>query len=179
MKGVIFTEFLEMVEATGGLDLVDEIIDAAGDAAPTAGAYTAVGTYDHTEIVALVGALSEKTETPVPELLKSFGAHLFQRFTVLYPRLFEKHSDAFTFLENVDTYIHVEVLKLYPNAELPRFEVERPSAPQLLMTYHSSRHLEDLAEGLIRGCLDHFGARAGISRETSGGAPRFVITQED
>lgn len=45
MKGIVFTEFVDMVEAQFSADMVDDILD---DAAPASGgAYTAVGTYDH------------------------------------------------------------------------------------------------------------------------------------
>jgi hypothetical protein len=56
MKGVVFTEFLEMVEGRFGLAMADRIIEAAQ--LPSSGAYTAVGTYDYTEMVHLVNALS-------------------------------------------------------------------------------------------------------------------------
>ena len=55
MKGVVFTEFVEMVEARFGLPMLDRIIEAAQ--LPSGGAYSAVGTYDHGEMVQLVGAL--------------------------------------------------------------------------------------------------------------------------
>ena len=45
MKGVIFTEFLEMVESHFSPEMADRIITAAR--LPSGGAYTAVGTYDH------------------------------------------------------------------------------------------------------------------------------------
>ena len=49
MKGIVFTEFLEMVEASYGLQTVDTIIENAS--LPSEGAYTAVGTYDFNEMV--------------------------------------------------------------------------------------------------------------------------------
>jgi predicted homoserine dehydrogenase-like protein len=64
MKGIVFTEFLDMVETTISADAVDDVIEAAG--VPSGGAYTAVGTYDHKEMVSLVGALSEVSGHPVP-----------------------------------------------------------------------------------------------------------------
>ena len=51
MKGVIFTEFLGMVADRFSEDMVDDIIEASD--LPSGGAYTAVGIYDHGEIVAL------------------------------------------------------------------------------------------------------------------------------
>ena len=163
MKGVIFTEFLELVEGKFGFDMVDDIIEACD--LPSGGNYTAVGTYDHTEIVALVVELSQRTEIPVPDLLQVYGEHLFGRFTKLYPQFFENAENGFDFLEGVEDYIHVEVKKLYPTAELPKFENERISPTELRLTYHSSRHLEDVAEGLIKGCMAHFDTPVEIDRE--------------
>jgi hypothetical protein len=37
-------------------------------------------------------------------------------------------DDALDFLERVDKVIHVEVLKLYPDAMLPRFDTTRDGA---------------------------------------------------
>ena len=54
MKGMVFTEFLEMVESTFSADMVDDIIDDS--APPSGGAYTSVGTYDHQELVGMVTA---------------------------------------------------------------------------------------------------------------------------
>ena len=54
--------------------------------------------------------------------------------------------------------------KLYPDAELPTFEVKRPSADELQMLYKSKRPFADLALGLIRGCADHYGERVEIER---------------
>jgi hypothetical protein len=163
MKGIIFTEFMELVEDKFGMDMLDDIIDDSD--LPSGGVYTAVGTYDHGEIVALVSALSTRSEIPVPTLLQVYGEHLFSRFPVLYPGFFtKKDQTAFDFLESVESYIHVEVKKLYPDAQLPSFETTRTDPGTLVMIYRSGRHLEDVAEGLIRGCFIHFGEECGISR---------------
>ena len=59
MKGVVFTELLEMVEARFSLGVVDTIITRS---APASGAhYTSVGTYPSEELVALVRELSAVT----------------------------------------------------------------------------------------------------------------------
>jgi Haem-NO-binding len=44
MKGMVFTEFLELVERSWGEELVDELIESCELA--SGGAYTSVGTYD-------------------------------------------------------------------------------------------------------------------------------------
>lgn len=177
MKGVIFTEFLTMVEQAHGLDMVDTIIEKSD--LPSGGAYTAVGTYPHTEIVSLVVNLSEETSTEISDLLKAFGQYLFHSLAKAYPMFVQKSSDPLDFLEQVETYIHVEVRKLYPDAELPTFECSRPNSPdQLHMVYHSIRHMEDVCEGLIKGSLEHFGAQATVERKTlDDDTELFVITK--
>lgn len=162
MKGVVFTSFLEMVEESHGLDMVDDIIDASE--LPSGGSYTAVGTYDHTEIVALVVALSAKTGVAVPELLKAFGEHLFSILISSYPQFGAHLTSSLDMFESIENYIHVEVRKLYPDAELPTFKCDRIAPDKLKMIYQSSRHFEDLCEGLIRGALKHFAETAEITR---------------
>lgn len=173
MKGMVFTEFLEMVEAVFSPDIADTIITKAN--LPSGGVYTAVGTYDHDEMVALVTHLSAETKTPVPDLLKAFGRHLFGRFAKGYAQFFEGKADAFAFLSGVEDYIHVEVRKLYPDAELPSFNYQRPNPETLVMTYRSKRPFADLAEGLIQGCFAHFGEDVDIARATLSTAPETVV----
>jgi len=169
VKGIIFTELVEMVETTFSPEIADRIIEKSD--LPSGGVYTAVGTYDHSEIVSLVTALSEETGMPAKDLVLAYCNHLFGRFTELYPQFFSDKQDVFSFLKGVDGVIHVEVKKLYPDAELPRFTCEELSDNELRMTYHSSRHLGDVAEGLILGCIGHFKEDITIARKdlTNGG----------
>lgn len=177
MKGMVFTEMLDMVESTWSLDMVDAIIARAN--LPHGGAYTAVGTYPHEEIVALVVALSAETGIPVADLVRAFGKHLFERFAQLYTRFFEGITGSFQFLTGIEDVIHAEVRKLYPDAELPTFEVEK-SGDTLSLTYFSEHPFADLAEGLIAGCIAHFGEKIDLKREAVSGLPgaqaRFILT---
>lgn len=162
MKGMVFTEFLEMVETKFSTDMVDNILDEANPA--SGGAYTSVGTYDHRELVDLVVALSKHTDIPVPSLVKTYGQHLFTVFANNYQNFFEGVPDAFTFLNGIEEVIHAEVIKLYPDAELPTFHCKR-DGNLLYMTYHSNRHFADLAEGLILGSAAYFNETFKIDRE--------------
>lgn len=161
MKGIVFTELIEMVENDLGFDIADRMITNAK--VENGGAYTSVGTYDHSQLIQLVVSLSEETGIEVPELVRAFGKHLFMRFHELYPYFFEGINSAFQFLPMVEKYIHVEVRKLYPDAELPSFECEESNST-LKMTYTSTRPFADLAEGLILSCIDHFGKLVNVDR---------------
>ncbi|WP_298632572.1 heme NO-binding domain-containing protein [uncultured Umboniibacter sp.] len=161
MKGVVFTEFFELVETTFGEDVLDDIIDKAD--LDSEGAYTAVGKYDHDDMVKLVEALSAEINVPVPELIETYGKYLFGRFVVIYPGFFDGVSSTFSFLSRIDNHIHVEVKKLYPDAELPVFDAII-NGPKMTMTYDSKRPFGYLAKGLINGCIEHFGETIEIIR---------------
>jgi hypothetical protein len=162
MKGVVFTEFLEMVEAKFGLELVDQLIESSQ--LPSGGAYTSVGTYSYQELIELVGHLSNKSSVPVPELVKAFGHYLFQRFITLYPFVLKGVQTASQFLASVEGLIHVEVKKLYPDAELPELDFQAGEKGWDLV-YRSARPFADLCEGLVSECLEHFGDRGTLSRQ--------------
>jgi hypothetical protein len=161
MKGIVFSEFSEMVEEVFSPEMLDQIIEQAD--LPSQGAYTAVGTYDHAEIISLVQHLSAATDTPADVLVKAFGRHLAGRFSTLYPGFFEGVEGTFEFLETIENHVHAEVRKLYPDAELPAFEASS-QGERLTLLYQSRRPFADLAEGLILGCSEHFGETVEIVR---------------
>jgi hypothetical protein len=72
--------------------------------------------------------------------------------------------DSFSFLASIEDVIHVEVRKLYPDAELPRFESTFPVEGSMEFVYRSPRHFDDLAAGLIAGCIEHFGEDVQVTR---------------
>jgi hypothetical protein len=160
MKGLIFNEFLEMVEEKFGYEMVDKII--SGSNLPNDGAYTSVGTYPHSEMVSLVTNLSKHTKITVPALLENFGQYIFNVFKKNYSRYVECYSNTFELLSNVEDTIHVEVLKLYPEAKLPSIITNVQTDNKMRLLYKSSRGMSDLAKGLIYGCLNHFNEKGEI-----------------
>jgi hypothetical protein len=173
MKGIVFTEFMEMLEAQHSQDVVEEVLDRVD--LPSQGAYTSVGTYDSSEMVALVVETSAQTGIPVPELLRTFGHHLFGRFVGLFPVFFENMTTSLEFLPTVHSFVHLEVQKLYEDAELPTFETESSAPGHITMTYRSSRNLPDLAQGLIEASIAHFGDALTVHRAAHGTDPGAVV----
>ena len=167
-----------MVEDQFGLEVADTMIERA--CVSNGGAYTAVGTYDHHEILRMITELSASTGIGASALVRAFGEHLFGRFAVMYERMVAGSPSALDFLAGIESRIHKEVLKLYPEAELPRFECRFLRAGCLEMVYDSTRPFADLAEGLIQGCAHHFHENIEIQREDvsspSGFATRFTVT---
>lgn len=181
MKGVVFTEFMELVEDSFSFETADKIIEGADLA--SGGAYTSLGTYNHEELLKMVTLLSEMSDAPIPDLVRTFGLHLAKRFAVGFPQFFE-NTDYFTFLKGVDSYIHVEVRKLYADAELPKFETERIDENVMVMRYSSTRPFADLAHGLVLGTADYFGEDVEVDyqdnspEDAPGTKASFTITRK-
>ncbi len=168
MKGVVFTEFLELVEKAHGLQVTDQVI--AKDC-PFHSSFTAVGTYDHRDLVSMIVELSGETGTAVKDLVHAFGKHLFHTFLGSYPEAFRGIDNTFDLLTSVERVIHVEVLKLTPDAELPRFEFPEAEPGTFNIEYSSTRPFADLAGGLIEACIEHFGESLTVQRTDLAGEP--------
>lgn len=178
MKGMIFTEFLEMVEDKFGFDMVDSIIENAKD--PNNGAYTAINTYSHTQLVDLVVELHKKTNIPLPDLLSIYGRHLFSKLAENYPTLLEGVTDPFVMLVDIEVLIHTEVRKLYPEANPPKFYGKILDEKTLELNYESHRSMGDVAVGLILGCGDFFNVPLEVKQTSvsdDGKKVGFIITK--
>lgn len=153
MKGIVFTEFLDAVDDELGPIAVENVIDRCD--LESGGAYTSVGTYACSEMGQLVGALAAETGDDPAKVLTWFGEKLAASFKVNYPAYFDT-TNFFDFIESIDSHIHKEVKKLYPDAELPRFHTISRTDTALELDYVSSRGLELLAKGMLQGCATVF-----------------------
>ena len=170
MKGFIFSELIDYSTDTFGDRLDGDLRSLRYDGAAA---------YPHHDLVDLVARIALATGVPGPELLRRFGAHLFGRFATLYPVFFVDLDSAIGFLSQINGYVHDEVQKLHPDAEFPHFAcVQRPDGA-LEMRYRSARPFADLAEGLLRGCVEWFGESIEVTRQdlapADGTAARFVL----
>lgn len=161
MKGIVFTEFLDMVEKKFGYETVDLIITTSK--LESNGIYTAVGTYPHYEIINLLMTLSDTVKIDPLLLLKEFGKYTFDTFLVSYPHFFASTNNSFDFLHSIDNHIHVEVLKLYPDATLPKFVSEETEDETMTLFYKSERKMGAFAEGLIEKSFDYYNEKCIIN----------------
>ena len=171
MKGIIFTEFIELVETAFGYTVANALLESCD--LPSGGAYTSVGTYDHLEILTLVGQLQKLTGTPAPDLLETYGKYLFPKLADQMTAMSLKFDGALDLLCSLETIIHKEVLKLYPDAELPSFDIEKINIKEILMEYRSCRPFAHLAKGLIDGCGDYYQQTLTVSMKHINAEPEF------
>lgn len=110
------------------------------------------------------------------DLLNKFGHHLYATFKKNYPVFFQEVKHPFDLLERIDNHIHVEVKKLYPDAELPSFETHREGTT-MTMIYRSERKMADLALGLIEASSNDMGVSMELRTEAlshDGTAVKFI-----
>jgi predicted hydrocarbon binding protein len=153
MKGIIFRLLNQMVEDRLGLEVWTKILEKVNP--HSGGVYTTAGTYPDEELLSLVGELSQVSGKPAEQLVYAFGEYMLPQLAKAYPGFFEGMAPK-PFLLSIHDVIHVEVKKLYPDADLPTIEYENPAADRLVMKYQSPRKLCRLAEGLIDGTAKHF-----------------------
>ena len=176
MKGIVFTEFLDLVEKKFGLEMVDTIIKSSN--LTTGGAYTAVGTYQFGDMVQLLQNLSKNTGISTDDLLYVFAEHFFETLKQNYASMLNAYSDPIVLLSSIENHIHVEVLKIYPDAELPTFQVIEKTDTSLVLIYKSSRAMHHFGLGLMHKAFSHFNATASIIMEKlkpNGTEVKFII----
>jgi len=152
-----------MVENDFGFEVADRIIENSDTTSK--GIFTGVGTYPSQDMMSLLGQLEMEVNQPVSDLLVHFGEHLFHRFSSLYVYLVADIKDTFKLLQQIEDFIHVEVKKLYPDAQLPAIDTRMLSHDTMELIYRSRRKLGYLAQGLMMGCAAYFGETIEIQME--------------
>ncbi len=170
-----------MVESRFSVEVAEQVIEAAN--LPSGGSYTSLGTYSHHEILKLVIKLSSISGANPADMQVVFGEYLFTRFHEVHPEFFDGMEGSFEFLGKVQGYIHMEVQKLYPEANPPKLVCKRIDDNHMELFYQSHRPFAPLALGLIKGCAIHFGENLTIYYEPlpgtgDGTEARFHLTLE-
>jgi len=164
MKGIIFNILENLIIEKFGDETMEEIYAEANfsaDAPPFIGPET----YPDSDLYAMVILLSQKSNLPVDDLIFEFGKFMFHVLADNYPVFLENISSPIGFLKNVNDIIHVEVKKLFEEANPPTVIVEEINQNQCKLFYKSERKLCKLLEGLLEGVADHFGQKVSYSHQ--------------
>lgn len=158
MKGIVFNILEEVVTASYGEAVWDDLLDAAG----SNGVYTSLGSYPDDDMTRLVKAASDATGLPPHDVVRWFGRQAMPRLAERYPAFFTAYSSTRPFVLALNTIIHPEVRKLHTGAACPHFDFQDADDGVLLIGYQSPRRLCALAHGFIEGVADHYSERAEV-----------------
>lgn len=159
MHGVIFTNFSELVIEKWGMETWNQLLEKTQP--ENQGAYVGTEQYQDAEMVDLVVALSEVSGVAVEDLLFAYGQYLYSKLANWAPSALEKINGFESMLLNIDSIIHAEVRRLYPNAYVPEILTEKHE-DGIKLIYTSKRRLTKVMEGLIHGGADFYGEKCEV-----------------
>lgn len=162
MKGLILVGFLEWVEQRHGADAADELVEAT--ALESQGAFTSVGVYPYTELVALAETLAAREGRPVSEVLLQYARESVASVAHGHDYLLEGMTSALDVFGTVGERIHPEVMALHPDAVLPRITTQLMDDGSMQLDYRSHEPLAVMCEGRILGTIDLYGGGYDVSR---------------
>ncbi len=160
MKGIIFNLLEDVVTRGHGEQTWDLLLQDAG----LDGAYTSLGSYADTDLVALVGAASARLQLDEDAIVRWFGQEAMPMLARDYPGFFTPHTTLRPFLLALNDVIHPEVRKLYPGADVPVFDFDAIDEDTLAIGYDSPRRLCSLAEGFIDAAAGVYGEQVRIEQ---------------
>lgn len=163
MKGIFFTELLELTEEEFGINLTEKIIAELG--AGNNGVYEATDDYEYHQFVELCDLLSLEVRISPSDLVKNFGEYLFTRFIILFRPDFAGNTDIFEFLGQIDDFIHHSIQDRFTKLEIPNFRAFQINDSAFQMSYQSEELLIDLAIGLFMGCQRFFNEELTLKTE--------------
>lgn len=160
MKGVVFTELLDLIENKYGYTMVDTLLTNCDLASK--GIYTSVGNYPSEELHSLINELHNKISKPQSELLHELGVHLFSVFERMYKDYFVPYNHAFDFLKNINELLEIELHKLYPEEHLAIIEYNKVSETKLELTCPYTNKMCHLIIGLLEALTHYYCHSANI-----------------
>lgn len=177
MKGLVLDGLLGFIRASHDEVFTEQLL--SGLDLPSRGVYTSVGTYDIAEMHTILAAYCQQTDSKPSAILFAFGRWMFPKLIMRYVASHTTPRNTFELLRTLDGVIHVEVRKLYNDAELPEFRATEVSDTCMRLRYRSARRLEDFAEGLIHGSAAFFGESIQVHREADGDATVFTLSRSE
>lgn len=154
MKGIIFNLLEEFITENLGESAYEKILEQCQ--LTTQEPFVGPGSYPDEDLMAIAGKTIETMGVTADEALRAFGRFCFPRMVGKYPEFVNPFNHPKPFLKSIDSVVHVEVKKLYKDAEPPCFVYEDPADDTLVIKYSSKRKLCKFMEGLIDGVADHF-----------------------
>jgi len=163
MKGLIFSHLLQYVEKEYDTKTKDLMLAHAGSSSAD-GVYHEGDSYPYEEIFLLVGNLSTITNVSMAKTFENFGEYLFIQLARAFSHFFSPNETLFGFLQKLESHIHLEVRKKFPDANLPGFDFEPIDENNLKMIYKSERAMSDFGMGMIKGAAIWFNRKVFVGK---------------
>ncbi|MCU1349163.1 MAG: hypothetical protein JWO56_2193 [Acidobacteria bacterium] len=154
LHGIIFHELKKFANTKFGEKSWEQLLLKAGLGGSV---YLASKSYPDEQVVALVGAASEKAGLPAGEILESFGEFIAPDLMSMFRSLIRPEWRTLDVLENTENTIHKVVRLNYAEATPPYLQAKRVTPTAVVITYTSPRRFCAIAKGITRGIAGHYG----------------------
>lgn len=148
MHGVIFLELNRFVDSRFGPSVWKEVVRQAGLSNPV---FLPTQLYPDADLLAIVSALSRRSEQEPGRLVEDFGAFMVPSLATLYAALIDADWKLLDLLEHTEETIHRVVRIRAPGAAPPRLKCRRAAPDEVEVLYSSERKLCALAKGIVAG----------------------------
>mgnify|MGYP001797273030 CR=1 FL=1 len=162
MIGFVFREFVDFVETKFGSQVLSSIRTAANT--PEVESFDDEAEYDERYLFNLVECLHRATGISQNDIVRIFGKHLFARLVVNYQSYLKPADSSFEFMQQVENLANRQIKQVNPESSL-KLEYNPESTDRMIMVYQSCDEYTDLTEGLMKGCIEHFGEKVVIEKE--------------
>ncbi|OCQ22147.1 hypothetical protein A7985_10180 [Pseudoalteromonas luteoviolacea] len=154
MKGHIFMLLEDFISEVAGDEVLYEALEECSF--DSSKGFVRTENYPDEQLVELVNIVVGKMGISISEAHFSFGQWLYPKLSNLLPSQFTQYPHPAHVLKQLDDLHHVELKKLYPDAQPPAFQynVTGPYTAQLI--YTSPRRLFDLVKGVLAGMSSYY-----------------------
>ncbi len=160
MKGIVFNIFQKFVEENIGEEEWEDVLEETGFDDDV---FVAPKTYKDEDFLSIVTKTIEKFKLVPEQAIHSFGKFSFPILISKIPDLVKQFEDSKSFLKGLDSIIHIEVKKLLPGAETPRFFYKEIEANKIRLEYVSKRNLPSFVTGLLEGLGEYYNEKINVS----------------
>lgn len=177
MKGHIFNLLEQFIEESAGPEALDEILDAcvfSGD-----GVFVRPGNYPDEDLVEFVDKAVDRLGITVKEAHSAFGTWIYPHLTRLVPETVTQREHPKVFLMDLERIHEVELRKLWPDAQPPRFRCEDTGPDTMRIHYDSPRQMFDLLEGVLRSVEQYYGVTLRFERRLVSGPAGYPLAEYD
>jgi hypothetical protein len=188
VKGIVFTEFLDLVEEKFGLEMVDKIISQSS--LESEGIYTSIGTYSFYEMLQLLNSLNKYKGLSIINLLRVYAKQIFSVMHLIYPEMLTRYKDPIEMIAAMNHHIEkiftekdalpIERIGEKSFSGLPQFIVKEKTEYSLIINYKSDRSMHYFWLGFMHEIFEYFNATATIVLEKikkDGTEIKFIINK--
>jgi len=160
LRGLIFRAYLNFIKDNFGYEELDEILQK--DDYPNKGGFSSAGNYKSKYLISLVTHTTHLYGNSKEKVIEAFGKYAFNFLLDRFKKSYKGSTsplhtnNAYNFLEKLNVIHFDELRKLYPDADFPKFDINRVDSEHIIIEYSSHRNLPYLVYGLIKGCLKYY-----------------------